>query len=129
MNEIFLTGGIGALTTIISGWTSWVFARKKYNSEVNHNLIENMENALEFYEKLSSDNRNRLNELAERNKALEIELQDLRKQVLNLTMNICLDLTCERRIRENQTKNGKAKDRLDETKDSGRGKLKPTESK
>jgi regulator of replication initiation timing len=129
MNEIFLTGIIGAITTVISGWTSWIFAKKKYDSEVNHNLIENMENALEFYEKLSSDNRSRLDELTERNKALELELQDLRKQVLNLTMNICLDLTCERRIRENQTKNGKAKDRLDETKDSGRGKLKSTESK
>lgn len=33
---------IGILSTIVSGWTSWFFARKKYNSEVDNNLIENM---------------------------------------------------------------------------------------
>ena len=49
-------------------------ARKKYNSEVDHNLIENMENSLEFYKKLSDDNRTRLEEMAERNKTLEAEI-------------------------------------------------------
>jgi hypothetical protein len=125
MTEILITGGIGALSTVISGWVSWVFARKKYNSEVDHNLIENMENGLEFYKKLSDDNKTRLNELAERNKILEAEIQELRKQVLNLTMNICLDLTCAHRVRERQIitrkKDGKGKDRLDETQNSSRG--------
>jgi hypothetical protein len=125
MNEILITGGIGVISTIVSGWASWVFARKKYYSEVDHNLIENMENSLEFYKKLSDDNRARLEEMAERNKALEGELQELRKQVLNLTMNICLDLTCAHRVRERQIitrkNNGKSKDRLDETQDSSRG--------
>ena len=32
---ILVTAGIGFLTTIVSGWTSWFFARKKYNSEVD----------------------------------------------------------------------------------------------
>jgi regulator of replication initiation timing len=126
MDETLLTGIIGAFTTITSGVASWVFARKKYYSEVDHNLIENMENSLEFYKKLSDDNRARLEEMAERNKTLEAELQELRKQVLNLTMNICLDLTCAHRVRERQiitkkTSNGKSKDRLDTKEDSSRG--------
>jgi hypothetical protein len=123
MDEILITGGIGLLSTIISGWSGWVFARKKYYSEVDHNLIENMENSLEFYKKLSDDNRARLEEMAKRNQALETELQELRKQVLNLTMNICMDLTCARRVRENQLKersNGKVKDRFDEKQGSSR---------
>lgn len=118
MDELLVTGGIGLISTIVSGWTSWVLARKKYYSEVDHNLIENMENSLEFYKKLSDDNRTRLEEMAQRNQALEAELQELRKQVLNLTMNICMDLTCGRRIRECSKEvknNGKGKDRLDET--------------
>lgn len=122
MTEILITGGVGIVSSIISGWASWVFARKKYYSEVDHNLIENMENSLEFYKKLSDDNRARLEEMAERNKALEIELQELRKQVLNLTLNICMDLTCKRRIGEhqyNEKKNGKVKDRYDEKQNLG----------
>lgn len=121
MTELLITGGIGLVSTIISGWVSWIFARKKYNSEVDHNLIENMENSLEFYKKLSDDNRARLEEMAERNRILEVEIQELRKQMLNLTMNICMDLTCANRVREQlkrRNSNGKDKDRLDETEDS-----------
>lgn len=95
--EVVLTGVIGLFTTILSGWVSWFFARKKYNSEVDHNLIENMENSLEFYRKLSDDNKARLDEVLEKNKNLEKEVQELRRQVLNLTMNICMNLTCSSR--------------------------------
>lgn len=96
-SEVVLTGVIGLFTTILSGWVSWLFARKKYNSEVDHNLIENMENSLEFYRKLSDDNKVRLDEVLEKNKDLEKEVQELRRQVLNLTMNICMNLTCNSR--------------------------------
>lgn len=34
-----IVGAVGLVTTITSGWVSWLFARKKYNSEVDHNLI------------------------------------------------------------------------------------------
>ncbi len=118
--SILITGGIGILSTIASSWITWFITRKKYYSEVDHNLIENMENSLEFYKKLSDDNRARLEEMAERNKALEIEVQELRKQMLNLTMNICMDLTCANRVREQikrRNSNGKNKDRFDETED------------
>lgn len=118
--SIIVTGGVGIFSTIVSSWITWFITRKKYYSEVDHNLIENMENSLEFYKKLSDDNRARLEEMAERNKTLEIEVQELRKQMLNLTMNICLDLTCANRVREQlkrRSSNGKNKDRLDETED------------
>ena len=119
-----IVGGIGLVSTIITGWTSWFFTRKKYNSEVNKVTIENMDDSLEFYKKLSDDNRARLKELMERNKALEERVQELSDKVLTLTMNICLDLTCSRRIREekNKTKivNGKIKNRFNETEDSSR---------
>lgn len=118
MTDLLITGGIGLISTIVSGWVSWVFARRKYNSEVDHNLIENMESSLEFYRKLSDDNRARLEEMAKRNKALEIEVQELRKQMLNLAMNICMDLTCANRVREQLKRrryNGENKDRFDET--------------
>lgn len=96
---ILITGGVGIITTVISGWTSWFFARRKYNSEVDNNLIENMQQSLEFYKKLSDDNKNRLDEVLKRNAELEQEIEDLRKQMFSLMNSICTDLTCQLRIR------------------------------
>lgn len=118
---ILITGGVGLVTSIVSSWTAWFFARKKYNSEVDLNLVEKMEKSLEFYKNLSDDNRARLEEITERNNELEKEVEELRKQVLNLTMNICMDLTCSNRIKEITKRNGKNKSRLDETTSPSRG--------
>lgn len=96
---ILITGGVGIITTVISGWTSWFFARRKYNSEVDNNLIENMQQSLEFYRKLSDDNKNRLDEVLERNAELEQEIRDLRRQMFSLMNSICTDLTCQLRKR------------------------------
>ena len=96
---ILITGGVGIITTVISGWTSWFFARRKYNSEVDNNLIENMQQSLEFYKELSDDNKNRLDEVLERNAELEQEIRDLRKQMFSLMSSICTDLTCQLRKR------------------------------
>ena len=118
---ILITGGVGLITSIVSSWTAWFFARKKYNSEVDLNLVEKMEKSLEFYRNLSDDNRARLEEITERNNELEKEVAELRKQVLNLTMNICMDLTCSNRTKEITKRNGKNKSRLDETTSPSRG--------
>lgn len=96
---ILITGGVGIITTVVSGWTSWFFARRKYNSEVDNNLIENMQQSLEFYRKLSDDNKNRLDEVLKRNAELEQEIRDLRKQMFSLMNSICTDLTCQLRKR------------------------------
>lgn len=96
---ILIAGGVGIITTVISGWASWFFARRKYNSEVDNNLIENMQQSLEFYKKLSDDNKNRLDEVLKRNAELEQEIRDLRRQMFSLMNSICTDLTCQLRKR------------------------------
>ena len=107
--DVLLTGIIGLVATIVSGFTSWFFARKKYNSEVDNNLIKNMQESLDFYKKLSDDNRERLEEvlkrndkLEERNDVLEKEINELRKQMFNLMSSICIDMTCQFRKRDFQ---------------------------
>lgn len=97
--DVIITGIIGIITTIVGSWASWFFARKKYDSEVDSNLINNMKESLEFYEKLSSDNRERLEEVLKRNSELEQEIGELRKQMFNLMSSICVDLTCQLRKR------------------------------
>ena len=97
---ILITGGVGIITSVVSSGTAWFFARKKYNSEVDSNLISNMKASLDFYEKLSTDNRERLEEVLKRNTELEQEVGELRKQMFNLMSSICTDLTCQLRKRD-----------------------------
>lgn len=68
MTEILITAGVGLLTTIVSSWSTWVFARRKYNSEVDHNIIDNMKDALGFYNSLSNDSKDRLIETLAENR-------------------------------------------------------------
>ena len=98
--DVLITGAVGLVTTIVSGWTSWFFARKKYNSEVDNNLIENMQDSLNFYQKLSDDNKRRLDDVLKRNEELEKEVKELKKQMFNLMSSICVDLTCQVRKRD-----------------------------
>ena len=87
-NELILSGLVGIIASAVSAFVTWVFSRRKYRSEVDHNNIENMENSLEFYEKLSSSNNKiledilaRSEKLAESNLHLLVEVQNLRAQV------------------------------------------------
>lgn len=94
---ILITGGIGLVTTIVSGWTSWFFARKKYNTEVDSNEIENLKKSLEFYEDIVKDNNKKLTfyiDLAENNR---IEVYRLKGVIHRLLNNSCLDNSCIKR--------------------------------
>lgn len=94
---ILITGGIGLVTTIVSGWTSWFFARKKYNTEVDSNEIENLKKSLEFYESIVKDNNKKLQfyiDLAENNR---IEVYRLKGVIHRLLNNSCLDNGCIKR--------------------------------
>jgi hypothetical protein len=90
--EIIVTSVIGVICTALSSLVTWLFTRRKYNTEVEHNSIENMEGSLEFYEKLSASNNKILaevlkksEELAKSNVELLIEVQNLRAQIGILT--------------------------------------------
>ncbi len=96
---ILITALIGMVTTFVSGWTSWFFTRKKYNSEVDQNLIQNMKESLDFYRQLSDDNRSRLEEVLKRNDELEQEVKKLRDQVFIIMNQICLNSQCQIRVK------------------------------
>lgn len=94
---IIITGSIGIVTTIVSGWTSWFFARKKYYTEVDSNEIENLKKSLEFYENIVKDNNQKLQfyiNLAEENRVEVYRLKGIIHRLLN---NSCLDNTCIKR--------------------------------
>lgn len=94
---ILITGAVGLMTTIVSGWTSWFFARKKYNTEVDSNEIENLKKSLEFYEDIVRDNNKKLAfyiDLAENNR---VEVYRLKGVIHRLLNNSCLDNGCIKR--------------------------------
>lgn len=94
---VLITAIVGIITSIASGWTSWFFTRKKYSTEVDENIIHNMNESLKFYKELSDDNKRRLDLMISRNEALEEEMRELRKQVNTLMNYMCVDLTCQLR--------------------------------
>ena len=94
---IIITAIIGVVTSFTSAWISWFFTRKKYSTEVDENIIHNMNESLKFYKELSDDNKRRLDLMISRNETLEEEMRDLRKQVNTLMNYMCVDLTCQLR--------------------------------
>ena len=96
--EIIILIITNILAPVITGFATWLMAKKKYNSEVDNTVIGNMKESLEFYKQLSDDNRERLAEVLRKNDQLEKEMSDLKTQMLNLTLNICMDLTCKHRV-------------------------------
>lgn len=75
----------GVIATIVSGFSSWFFTKKKYNAEVDTNLITNMQESLEFYKALADDNKARLDTVLTENAELRKEVAELREQVSKLT--------------------------------------------
>lgn len=103
------------LAPIITGVVTWALAKKKYNSEVDQTLISNMKDSLDFYKQLSDDNRARLTEMLRKNEDLEKEISELKSQVITLTMNICMDLTCANRVLSRQRDKSKVKKTIPKT--------------
>lgn len=103
---IIITGGIGIVTTIVSGWASWFFARKKYYTEVDSNEIENLKKSLEFYENIVKDNNQKLQFYINLSEENRVEVYRLKGIIHRLLNNSCLDNTCIKRqfYTENQIK-------------------------
>lgn len=94
---VIITGAIGLATTVVSGFSSWFFARRKYNTEVDSNEIKNLKDSLEFYESIVKDNNKKLQfyiDLAENNRVEVYRLKGIIHRLLN---NSCLDDGCIKR--------------------------------
>ena len=85
MEETWIAVLTGAIATFVSSFTTWFFTKRKYNTEVDANLITNMQESLEFYKTLADDNKARLEEVLRENAELRKEITDLRTQVDKLT--------------------------------------------
>ena len=85
MNDTIVAIIGGIVTTILSGFTSWFFAKRKYNAEVDNHLITNMQESLEFYKTLADDNKVRLEAVLQENAELRKEVNEMREKLVALT--------------------------------------------
>ena len=88
MEETWITILSSAITAFATAFTTWFFTKRKYNAEVDNNLISNMQDSLEFYKSLADDNKSRLEEVLQENAELRKERADLRTQVDKLTSTL-----------------------------------------
>ena len=97
MSDSVIMALIGIISSIVSAFTSWVFAKRKYRVQVDSSEIDNLKKSLEFYEKIVSDNNKKLDfyiKLAEDNR---VEVYRLRGVVHKILISACLDGTCVNR--------------------------------
>ena len=83
INALITTGIATAASAVTSGIT-FLFARKKYVSEVNSNDIKNMQESLQFYINMVEDNKKRIDDYQDEIKELRVENGELRKQMISI---------------------------------------------
>ena len=88
MEETWITILSSAITAFATAFTTWFFTKRKYNAEVDNNVITNMQESLEFYKSLADDNKARLEDVLKENAELRKEITDLRTQVDKLTSTL-----------------------------------------
>lgn len=81
MIDALITTGIATAASAVTSGVTFLFARKKYVSEVNSNNIKNMQESLNFYIKIVEDNTKRINDYQDEIKELRNENREQRKQM------------------------------------------------
>lgn len=97
MDPSLIAGIVTLGTNLATGIVTWLLARRKYNTEVDSNEIENLKKSLEFYEDIVRDNNRKLQfyiKLAEDNR---VEVYRLKGTIHRLLNNSCLDNICTKR--------------------------------
>lgn len=84
-------------SSTISSVITFFLTKRKYNSEVTASEIKNMQEALSFYQDLSTDNCKRLETLLEANSKLEQEILNLKQEISRLTSLVCVTTECSKR--------------------------------
>ena len=100
MSEAIILAIIGIFEGIVVSVITFFLTKKKYNTEVDSNLIENMQKSLDFYKSVSDDNQKRLDEMIRYRTKMEDEMSDLRKMVVNMVAYVCTDIACRQRQKD-----------------------------
>lgn len=81
MIDALITTGIATAASAVTSGVTFLFARKKYISDVNSNDIKNMQESLRFYIEMVEDNKKRIDDYQEEIKELRSENREQRRQM------------------------------------------------
>lgn len=98
MNSTIITALIGLFCTITSGYFSFLFTKRKYDTEVNNQEIDNVNDAFELFKKVTNETikiqNDKINRLQKENDDLREQIRHLQKQMLQFMDMVCYDTTC-----------------------------------
>lgn len=112
MGTVVVSSLVGLFCTIVTSIITFILTRKKYNSEVESQQIQNLNDAFSLYKKTMEDSmasQNKANEaiigslnakvdtLQEENSDLRKQVSQLQMEMINILGTICLDTTCKMR--------------------------------
>ena len=95
--DVIITAIIGVCTTAASSLITWLFSKRKYNAEVDNNVISNLQQSVETYKIIVNDLNERLDfyiKLAEDNKNEMFKVKNVLYSVINKS---CTDASCTKR--------------------------------
>lgn len=91
---------IGVASTVISSIITFLHTKKKYNAEVDNQVISNLKESLSFYMKICDDNSKRLDDFCIQDSQLRKQVGDLKMQLIRIMGYVCYNATCKLRIME-----------------------------
>lgn len=97
MDPSLIAGIVTLVTNLTTGVVTWLLARRKYNTEVDSNEIENLKKSLEFYEDIVRDNNRKLQFYIKLSEDNRVEVYRLKGVIHRLLNNSCLDNVCTKR--------------------------------
>lgn len=97
MDPSLIAGIVTLVTNLTTGVVTWLLARRKYNTEVDSNEIENLKKSLEFYEDIVRDNNRKLQFYIKLSEDNRVEMYRLKGIIHRLLNNSCLDNVCTKR--------------------------------
>lgn len=93
----FINPIVTLITTSAASILSWFLAKRRYNSEVDTNEIENLKKSLEFYEKIVEDYNTKLQFYIKLAQSNRIELYRVKGILYKILNNSCTNNMCTQR--------------------------------
>lgn len=95
MTSTIITALTGLFCTIVSGWFTFLFTRRKYNAETDSQELRNTGDAFELYKKVTNEaikiQNDKIEQLQRENEALRRQINDLQMQVASLLGRVSFD--------------------------------------
>lgn len=95
--DSFVNPIVTLITTSAASILSWFLAKRRYNSEVDTNEIENLKKSLEFYEKIVEDYNTKLQFYIKLAQSNRIELYRVKGILYKILNNSCTNNMCTQR--------------------------------